>query len=168
MTPLQLAKRACPNYDLNDVCLGVDYDEALNEMCLWEKKPPRCVLADDTPCPYFETAILAGIETLKNEDQVDEQQEAQDKYERMKKRYEQRKRDEADSGSDEGGVVGASPLRTAGNEEGTTSADAIEGASTETHPDRSIRRIIRRNTDVAERASGQRRTIRRIGVRDGL
>jgi hypothetical protein len=96
MTPLQLAATECSNREPNGACLGMDITADGRTVPLWPKKQPRCVLADGQPCPYFETALLAGIGMIVNERKASEWQEAADIYNERKQQH--------DSGPGEGSV----------------------------------------------------------------
>ena len=80
MTPLQLARAKCANWEVNGGCLGMEITPDGRTIPLWLKAPPRCVLSDGQPCTYFETAVLAGINAINDERKVNEWQEAADIY----------------------------------------------------------------------------------------
>jgi hypothetical protein len=62
MTPLQLAKAECANYQLDSVCLGAHIADGGATRC---QPQPRCALSAGERCPYFEqyVAPLAEIVT---------------------------------------------------------------------------------------------------------
>ena len=90
MNPHQLAKTECANYEPDGGCLGIDIAPDGQSSPLWPKKPARCVLADEQPCPYFEEAILAGIPMIRSEQKTAEWQEAEENYNGRKRKHEHR------------------------------------------------------------------------------
>ena len=56
MTPLQFAKENCANYQTNGSCLGMGIRDDLSQYSFGKK--PRCVLANNQPCQYFEECVL--------------------------------------------------------------------------------------------------------------
>jgi len=119
MTPLQLARAECANCEPDGGCLGMDIAPDGRSRPLWLKKPPRCVLADGQPCPYFETAILAGIPMIGNRRKADSWQEAADQYEERKKEHERKQHR-----LNEGSMVRTGPHGTAGYQEKSGAAIA--------------------------------------------
>jgi hypothetical protein len=88
MSPLQLAVAECANYLPDGSCLGATL---ANDGTIPHGAPkPRCMLATEEPCKYFEQCVLAGIPTIGNERKADEWQEAGDIYKERKRQYEQR------------------------------------------------------------------------------
>jgi len=62
MTPLQFAKAECSNYETDGSCLGVGIKDDGTMFSFGAK--PKCVLADDQPCKFFEECVLPmGIDT---------------------------------------------------------------------------------------------------------
>ena len=111
MTPLQLARAECANWERDGECLGMDIATDGRTVPLWQKKPARCRLADGQACAYFETAILAGIPMMGNERKANEWQEAADMYNERKAEHEH------GGGLDETGLVGKCLDGTPGREE---------------------------------------------------
>ena len=55
-TPLQMANAECPNLNPDGSCLGARFSEALEP--LPSRPQPKCRLADDKQCKYFEEFVM--------------------------------------------------------------------------------------------------------------
>ena len=56
MTPLQLARQCCANWEPDGGCLGVRFgDDGRIVSC---SPQPKCWLAEGKPCRYFEECVL--------------------------------------------------------------------------------------------------------------
>ena len=92
-TPLQFAKEQCANYADDGSCKGIGIRDDGSPFIFGKK--PACVLANRTPCRYFEECVLPmGIElcNARNVQREKERQEAKDLYARFAPQFSKQKR----------------------------------------------------------------------------
>jgi hypothetical protein len=56
MTPLQFAHAECANFNPDGSCLGTRFSDTLQS--LPSRPQPKCLLADNKRCAYFEECVL--------------------------------------------------------------------------------------------------------------